>query len=71
MLVWLWIGRWPDMRKQIECEGVTFEAWPEHGCWYEKGRANEMGALHIPMSVTGAPIVEDMGEIEDRWVAAP
>ena len=50
---------------------MTFEAWPEHGCWYEKGRANEMGALHIPMSVTGAPIVEDMGEIEDRWVAAP
>jgi hypothetical protein len=31
-----------------------------------------MQTLHtLAMSVTGAPIVEDMGEIEDRWVAAP
>ena len=29
------------MREQIECEGVTFEAWPEHGCWYEKGSRHD------------------------------
>jgi hypothetical protein len=62
--------RRPDMRELIECEGTTFEAWPEHGCWYERGRAHQIGAMHIPMGVRGAPVVEDMAEVEALWVDA-
>ena len=58
------------MRDEMEYEGMRFQAWPEHGCWYEKGKANQMGAMHIPMGVSGAPVFDDMGEVEVLWEEA-
>jgi len=55
-----------DMRAEMQYQGVTFEAWPEHGCWYEKGKANQIGAMHIPMGVDG-PVFDDIGEVEVLW----
>lgn len=60
---------WPDMRAEMQYQGVTFQAWPEHGCWYEKGRADRVGALYVPMGVDG-PVFADMGEVEVLWKEA-
>lgn len=51
-------------------DGIAFISWPEHGCWYEIDAPNEVGRLHIPMSVDGSPVLEDMGEIEVLWEEA-
>jgi hypothetical protein len=59
-----------DMRGEMKYQGMTFQAWPEYGCWYEKGKANEMGAMHIPMGIDGVPVFDDMGEVEVLWEEA-
>ena len=55
------------LREVVTHEGIVFEAWPEHGCWYQRGHADQLGALHMPMGVDGRPVFEDLGEVEVRW----
>lgn len=34
---------------------VNFDPAPEHGCYYERGRYDEIGGLMVPMLVDGSP----------------
>lgn len=56
-------------------ETVTLEAWPEHGCYYEVGHADERGASYVPMMADGSPEMDDdgnvnLGVIEDTYAEA-
>ena len=54
-----------EPRRIEEFAGVMYEAWPEHGVWYELGRPNEIGALHRPMLADGSMDRDSLcGEIE-------
>jgi hypothetical protein len=46
---------------------IAMVAYPEHGCWYELGHVDEVGAFWAPMRLSGAPPdPEEVGEIEVR-----
>jgi hypothetical protein len=56
------------MRKRITFNGITLEAWPEHGAWYEVGRTDSgggvIGSLYAPMYADESlPTLDDLAEI--------